>query len=467
MTRVGIAAAVLLPALAVAHPLGNFTVNRWLGVRVEPSTVRVRYVVDMAEIPAFQAIRAADTDGDGALDERERAAYLGALAPDIARGIVLDVDGRRVALEPVARALELPPGAGGLPTLRVELTYAAALRGAVVEVRDGNFAGRPGWRELVAQAGDGAALAGSTVPSTDRSDALRAYPTDLLQTPPQVSEARFRVVAAAAPRAAPSSVAPAATVGADRRRDRLTELVAGSGPLGVGVVLASLLVAAALGAVHALEPGHGKSIVGAYLVGARGTARHAAILGLVVTATHTIGVYALGLATLAASRWVVPDRLFPWLGAASGVLVVGIGASLAGARLAGGHAHHHGENRDQGHDHDHGHDHLPRAGEPITWRALLALGVSGGLVPCPSALVVMLGAIAARRVAFGLALIVAFSAGLATVLTAIGLVFVRARRWFDRLPAAGRLARWAPVASALVVSAAGVLIVARAIGQME
>jgi nickel/cobalt exporter len=461
MTRIGIAALVLVPALATAHPLGNFTVNRWLGVRVEPSSARVRYVVDMAEIPAFQAIRTADADGDGTLDERERGAYLDAVGPEIAAGIALDVDGTPVALASVTRALELPPGAGGLPTLRLDLTYAAPLRGGVVRVHDGNFAGRPGWREVVAEAAPGVALAESTVPSTDRSRALRAYPVDLLETPPQVSEARFRVVARDAPRTA-AAAAPIAAVGADRRRDRLTELVAGSAPLGAGAVLAALLVAAALGAVHALGPGHGKSIVGAYLVGARGTARHAAILGLVVTVTHTAGVYALGLATLAASRWIVPERLFPWLGAASGVLVLGIGASLARARLAGGHTPH------DGHDHDH----LPRADDardvaPIRWRALVALGVSGGLVPCPSALVVMLGAIAAGRVGFGLALIVAFSAGLATVLTAIGLVFVRARRWFDRVPVGGRFARWAPVASALAVSAAGVLIVAHAIGQME
>ncbi|TMA81772.1 MAG: high frequency lysogenization protein HflD [Deltaproteobacteria bacterium] len=231
-------------------------------------------------------------------------------------------------------------------------------------------------------------------------------------------------------------------------------------------------MAAALGALHALSPGHGKTIVGAYLVGARGTARHALFLGLVVTATHTLGVYALGLVTLTASHYIVPERLFPWLGAASGLLVLGLGASLATTRLEaarGGHDHSHEHGHDHGHHHHgHGHSHVHAdAGEgALAWRRLFALGVSGGLLPCPSALVVMLGAIALGRIAFGLLLIVAFSVGLAAVLTAIGLLFVYARRWFNHLPADGRVARYVPVASALVISVAGFLIVVQALAQM-
>jgi len=181
----------------------------------------------------------------------------------------------------------------------------------------------------------------------------------------------------------------------------------------------------------------------------------------VVTATHTLGVYLLGFATWGASAYVVPERLFPWISVLSGLLVVGIGASLVRSRLdaaLGGHAdpHHH-------HDHDHGHSHLPP--DVLGWRGLLALGVSGGLLPCPSALVVMLAAISLGRIGFGLVLIVAFSAGLAGVLGAIGLVFVYARSWFARLPVHGRFARYLPVASALVISVAGLLIVANALSR--
>jgi len=454
--------ALALPAVAAAHPLGNFTVNRYAALRVEARMLSVRYVVDMAEIPAYQEIAALDRNRNGALDPEERDAYLGRAPGELARELALTVDGTAVPLAPRAQSLELPAGAGGLPTLRLEVFLTAPLpeHPGALEFRDRNFAGRAGWREVVADAGEGLALADSSVPRVDRSQALRAYPADLLQSPPQVSEARFRITSgSAAPLAAATPVG--ALVGAKRFGDRMTELVSTREPLGLGLVLTSLLVAALLGALHALGPGHGKTIVGAYLIGTRGTARHALFLGLVVTATHTLGVYLLGFATWGASAWVVPERLFPWISVLSGLLVIGIGASLVRSRLEaafGEHAdpHHH-------HDHDHGHSHLPP--DVLGWRGLLALGVSGGLLPCPSALVVMLAAISLGRIGFGLVLIVAFSAGLAGVLGAIGLVFVYARSWFARLPVHGRFARYLPVASALVISVAGLLIVANALSR--
>ena len=460
--RLALAAlGLVLPAVAAAHPLGNFTVNRYAALRIEPRVLSVRYVVDMAEIPTYQEIAAIDRNRNGVLDPEERDAYLGRKPGELARNLSLTVDGAVLPLVPRAQGLELPPGAGGLPTLRLEVLLTAPLpeRPGAVEFRDRNFAGRAGWQEVVADAGEGLVLADSSVPRVDRSQALGAYPADLLQSPPQVSEARFRVTTGSAAPLAPATPA-GALVGAKRFGDRMTELIDTTEPLGPGLVLTSLLVAALLGALHALGPGHGKTIVGAYLIGARGTARHALFLGLVVTVTHTLGVYLLGFATWGASAWVVPERLFPWIGVLSGLLVVGIGASLVRSRLAaavGEHAGHH-------HHHDHGHSHLPP--DALGWRSLLALGVSGGLLPCPSALVVMLAAISLGRIGFGLVLIVAFSAGLAGVLGAIGLVFVYARSWFARLPVDGRFARYVPVASALVISAAGLLIVANALSQM-
>jgi len=467
--------ALAVPFAAAAHPLGNFTINRYAALHVGQRALTVHYVVDMAEIPAFQTITEIDKNGDGTIDPDEREAYLSRAPADLARHLILTVDGREQPLTAGRRTFSLPPGAGGLPTLRLEVTFEAPLptaRGAV-EFRDGNFPGRLGWQEIIADAGEGIALAESTVPRTDRSRALRDYPTDLLASPPQVSEARFRMVSATSSDAVAEAPAPRGVLaGPGRFSDRLTELIATRAPLGPGLVLTSLLVAAALGALHALSPGHGKTIVGAYLVGARGTARHALFLGLVVTATHTLGVYALGLVTLTASHYIVPEQLFPWLGAASGLLVLGIGASLATTRFEaarGGHDHSHEHGHDHGHHHHgHGHSHVHAdAGEgALAWRRLFALGVSGGLLPCPSALVVMLGAIALGRIAFGLLLIVAFSVGLAAVLTAIGLLFVYARRWFNHLPADGRVARYVPVASALVISVAGFLIVVQALAQM-
>jgi ABC-type nickel/cobalt efflux system permease component RcnA len=217
------------------------------------------------------------------------------------------------------------------------------------------------------------------------------------------------------------------------------------------VVLIGLLFAIVLGAAHALSPGHGKTIVTAYLVGQRGTPRHAALLGLIVTLTHTIGVFGLGLVTLALSQFIVPDRLYPWLNLVSGLLVVGIGASVLRTRWR--HSRHH-------HHHHHG-------GEGTSFRSLLAVGVSGGLLPCPSALVVLLAAISLHRVAFGLLLILAFSAGLALTITAIGLAAVVARTTFRRVSFEGRLVRLLPAASALVILAAGLAMTLRAVPKVS
>ncbi len=182
-------------------------------------------------------------------------------------------------------------------------------------------------------------------------------------------------------------------------------------------MLAALAAALFWGAAHALSPGHGKAVVTAYLVGQRGTPWHAVLLGLIVTATHTIGVFTLGFVTLALSQFIVPDQLYPWLNLASGLLVVSIGASVLVARARHARAHSHGHE----HHHHHHHDHADAA---PSMRSLLAVGVSGGLLPCPSALVVLLAAISLHRIAFGLLLIVAFSAGLALSITVIGLVAV-------------------------------------------
>src|SRR5262249_14279230 len=288
-------------------------------------------------------------------------------------------------------------------------------------------------------------------------------------------------IASGAGSPAPAPAPAGARSGAERFGDRFTALLTDPAPLGPWTILTSLLIAAILGGLHAFTPGHGKTVVGAYLVGSRGTARHALLLGLVVSATHTLGVYALGLGTLAASAWIVPERLFPWISVISGLLVVAVGASLATSRLraAAGHHHHdhHGDDHhhDHGHDHEHlhhdhhhdtGHAHLPPPGTPITIRSVVALGISGGLLPCPSALVVMLGAIALGRIAFGLGLVVAFSVGLASVLSVIGIVMVYARGMLERLPLDGRFARYAPVASAVVISLAGIAVVVEAIAQM-
>jgi ABC-type nickel/cobalt efflux system permease component RcnA len=191
-------------------------------------------------------------------------------------------------------------------------------------------------------------------------------------------------------------------------------------------------------------------MVAAYLVGTRGTPRHAVALGLVVTVTHTIGVFALGVVTLVLSEHVVPEDLYPWLNLVAGLLVAVVGASLLRRRL---------RERRRVHGHHHHHHHPER----ITWRGLAAMGVSAGIVPCPSALVVLLAAIAQHRVGLGLVLIVAFSAGLATTLTGLGLAVVWSGRALARVRVPARAVAALPTASALVIVAVGCLLTVRAL----
>ncbi len=334
-----------------------------------------------------------------------------------------------------------------------------------VTFRDGNDTSRLGWREIVVRASAGVAVEGVTVPATDITNELRAYPSGALSNPLDVREATFGV-APGDGSFVPLTDAPGTTIRA-RGGDAFTAL-AGAEKLSPLFIAGALAIAFGFGALHALGPGHGKTIVAAYLVGERGQPRHALLLGLTVTATHTSSVFALALVTLFASQFIVPERLYPWLTLVSGLSVVVVGASVLLSRLRGAHA------ADHGHDHDHPHDHAAADG-PVTLRSLLLLGVSGGIVPCPSALVVLLGAISLHRVAMGLALVTAFSFGLAFVLSAIGLALVWTKRALAarRGPAGGRrrgLAAWAqrvapllPTGSAIAIVGVGMVMTVRAV----
>jgi ABC-type nickel/cobalt efflux system permease component RcnA len=433
------AATLALPALAAAHPLGNFTVNRFSRIETSGPRLYVRYVLDLAEIPTFQA---------GRIDAH-------AYASRIARNAHLVVDGQEVRLVPIRSALAHPLGAGGLHTTRLEVVLAGPILHGWVSVayHDNNYRGRIGWKEIVV---------GASTHST--SDELRAYPKDLLQSPLDTSSVTTRLQPGDGPDVAPALSQGKSLAAPDRVADAGFASLVGRSHLSALVILASLAAALFWGAAHALSPGHGKTIVTAYLVGQRGTPRHAALLGLIVTITHTIGVFALGLVTLALSQFIVPDRLYPWLNLASGLLVVGIGASVFWARWRHRRAHAH----EHEHHHHHHHDHAHAAGsEGPSFRSLLAVGVSGGLLPCPSALVVLLAAISLHRVAFGLLLILAFSAGLALSITGIGLVAVLARRAFRRLSFDGPLIRLLPAASALVILAAGLAMTVHAVPKVS
>ena len=428
------AALLAQPREASAHPLGNFTVNHYAGIELAGNRVFVRFVLDLAEIPTFQS-------GD-----RVRAPRY---PSELAHELELRLGGERVVLRPVAHRVSERQGAGDLPTLRFEAVYAASLRGSALTFVDRSFARRIGWREVTVRARDGARLVSSSVPVTSRSSELRSYPRDLLRSPLAVRSATARFVAgttSAAPPRLDRSAAPGHT------GDGLAGLIENDDAT-FGVVLLSLLVAAFWGAAHALTPGHGKALVAGYLVGTRGRPRHAFALGATVTVTHTAGVFALGLVTLGLSTVVVPEQLYPWLALVSGVLVVGVGAGVLLRRARHARGHH-------GHDHPHHHDHHS---DDIGMRGIVGIGAAAGLLPCPSALVVLLSAIALHRLAFGLALIVAFSVGLAATITAIGLVAVLARRAFSRARFDGPVIRALPALSAAAIVVVGLVITVKAI----
>ena len=513
------------PPQVAAHPMGNFSISHYAGIRIERDGIRLRYLLDMAEIPTFQEIQ--ETRIVPEADHPTLAEYLTRKTEALTEGLRLEVNGRHLPLRRESTELIFPPGAGGLPTLKLGVVYRAPFGDAVpagvsdLRYQDANFPDRVGWKEVVAVGGSGVTLVQSSVPERDRSRELADYPTNLLESPPQDLEARVvftreaipttvartepRVPTASGPsptiseRRSPASRGAAATESArslgpwpsaevlitsreesirlqpnvqDTPRNVFTELMA-TRELGLGIVLLAMVVAASLGAFHALEPGHGKTVVAAYLVGARGTAWHALVLGLIVTATHTAGVYLLGAVTLYASRYVVPERLYPWLGVVSGLTIAALGFGLFLRRYAGAsrpHRHDHGrhDHGDAGaHPHDHSHDHHHHGhgpDGPVSLRALLALGITGGIVPCPAALVVLLSAVALRRVGFGLLLIVAFSVGLAAVLIGIGLLMVYARRFMSRFQGEGPLiTRWLPLTSAAVIALSGVVIAVQAL----
>jgi nickel/cobalt transporter (NicO) family protein len=515
----GVLLAVMVPAVALAHPLGNFTINHFAALRVAPDRVSLDVVIDRAEIPAFQEQQRLDTNGDGTLSPAELDGQRKAECQALASDLHLAVDGAAVAPTLVAAGLSLPSGAGGLSTMRVVCEYEAALAapiaaGTSVAFEDRSFAERIGWREIVVL-GDGVTVAGQGVSKGDAagvSKRLTNYPTDLLTQP--LDERSVAVSVAPGGAALPAWTAPDASALAVAAPARAIAAVAAV-PGGVGenlaalvdvqdltplAILVSLAIAFGLGIVHALSPGHGKTIMAAYLVGGRGSSRQAVGLGLAVTVSHTLGVLALAGITLAASSLLPPERLYPVLGVASGGLVIVIGASLLWARLRvalGRHAsdrgHDHGPEaghshvttselgaprphiHSPAHGHQHPHSHAPAGGDDsISWRGLLALGLSGGLVPSASALILLLGSISAGRVGYGLVLVLGFGVGMAVVLAGIGLLLVHARRFVQRRLASGRasvagvkrLVVPVQVATACLVVALGVVLTGQALTQV-
>ena len=475
--RLGLSVLAILflgSSVAFAHPLGNFSINHFTRIEVATDQLKLHYVIDMAEIATYQELQRLNGNGNSAPSKAELDSYAARISERYRDGLLLFIDDARVPLRVLGAHAKLT-GTGALQTLRLECDLIGDIPPSRIEVvrrlrfEDQNYSDRIGWREAVVSPVAGTSVFDSSAYGNSITDELKAYPDDMLAAPLDERAVSLSFTRGAIPAGAQPLMARNGSP-ATPARDRLAELIAVP-QLTVRVALFGLLIAVLLGGLHALSPGHGKTVVGAYLVGSRGTVRHALFLGLTVTITHTAGVFALGVVTLLASQYVVPEQLFPLLSLLSGAIVVTIGASLLIRRVRtaiGWHSHDH--DHDHTVPHSHGgrvHSHLPPGadGAPVTWRSLLMLGISGGILPCPSALVVLLAAISLQRVGYGLLLVIAFSVGLAGVLTAVGLLFVYAGRLLKSSGGFGRLARVLPVLSALVITCAGIAICYQALGE--
>jgi ABC-type nickel/cobalt efflux system permease component RcnA len=492
---VAIVTAVLLPAApAQAHPLGNFSVIQQDAFDLYPDRIDVTATVDIAELPTLQDRDAVDSDGDGTASDAERLAYARTTCHALASDLAVSVSGRRLAWTVSGPTFEYVAGSAGLSTSRLgcELSSPASLRTAsTVDIHNQFRSDRIGWREMTA-VGHHVRLVNSPLPETSISDNLRAYPTDLLASPLNVRSARLSVepgdgrstVAAGA--RGPQSTSPGLFARWTARAEGTLQGLIGGRHMTPLVGVLAVLLALLLGAGHAALPGHGKTVMAVYLTSRAGRVRDALGVAATVTLTHTGGVLVLGL-LLTTVTSLAGEQLLAWLGVLSGLTVAAVGAGMlrgAGRRKHGhrgqhAHAHEQGHRHEHGHEHDHGyphdHDHPHEHDHPYAHDhgapgrlSIVGMGVAGGLVPSPSALIVLLAAIGLGRTGFGILLVVAYGFGMAATLTAAGfaLVLLR-RRWAGRFPRAGgrwaRIARFTPVGTAMLVLLVGVGLAGRAL----
>ncbi|HEY8845478.1 MAG TPA: hypothetical protein VIM24_02370, partial [Candidatus Limnocylindrales bacterium] len=318
VVAVALLASLAVPLAASAHPLGNFTINHYAGITVSPAAIHLDIVIDMAEIPAFQERQTMDTDSDGTVDDSEAATGAAADCTALVDKLSLARDGTTLALTPGTHAVSFPPGAGGLSTLRLECGYEATLGPAIaspttIAFTDRSYTERIGWREIVAIA-DGVDLDSHGLPTTSPSQRLTAYPADMIALPLDIRSASLLARPGGTPQGSAGSnvspvAAPAAGAGAVPGGVSSAELpdIFRSADLTPIILILSLITAMGLGAAHAVTPGHGKTLMAAYLVGSRGTSIHAVGLGLSVAVSHTLGILALALLFVGAQGVLPPD----------------------------------------------------------------------------------------------------------------------------------------------------------------
>lgn len=514
---------LLLPAVhASAHPLGNFTINHYNGLVLFPDRIENTTVIDTAELPTLTQRNAVDTDDDNTVTHQERRVFAASQCDLVAANLPIQVDSTPLQWSVRSAVFTYHPGTAGLLTSRLDCalaTEADLSKPAAVEFFDAYLSDRLGWREITA-AGEGVALDDPSVPAQSISDELRSYPNDLLSSPLDQRSVLLATAPGQTSDAGPVPVVPDAgfTTRALASGNALFDRLVGSSELTVPVGLLALLLSLVLGAAHAALPGHGKTIMAAYMVGTRGTPKDAVLVGLTVTLTHTAGVLILGLLFQAGASFA-GESLLSLLGVISGVLVAAIGFGLLRAALRGrgydtldvdhghshehdhGHRHVHGDGHPHEHHHGHAHDHghvtsdnygshdlavKTRATPSVLVTAhshspsdhphrqpskpadrgyrrltLLGMGLAGGLVPSPSALVVLLASIGLGRTGFGVALVLGYGVGMAATLIAVGYLIARLPGRLSRLGDLAqrasfvRIVRFGPVITAGLVVVVG------------
>lgn len=432
---------------AGAHPLGNFTINHHVGIHLAGSVLSLDYVLDMAEIPAFAELReiGASNDPDAMVG------YASPACDELSGGLRLALDGKAIELDLISASASTPPGNSGVPTLRVECGFRAMIGGGTLVVENTNHEDRIGWREMVATSED---LPITTdLPPVSPSARLTSYPTQGLASVPDVRKAVIEIGHGTVVTSSEPAPAPVTALGSLVQAESL----------GLGSALAATAAALALGAGHALAPGHGKTVVAAYLVGSRGSVRQAVVLALTTAISHTIGVAVLGVIAATATVTFEPAVIYPYLSVIAGLVVLGIGARLWWHLLQGVRRHH-------DHESHHGHDHS-HPSSTLGWRSVAALGLSGGLVPSASAVVLLLGAIGLGQAWFGVILVAAFGVGMSLALVGSGLLAVLAQRWgwrvFAGRPSRTSLVRWVPRVAAGAVVVLGAIMTIRAFGDIS
>jgi ABC-type nickel/cobalt efflux system permease component RcnA len=425
----GLSLAILTASPAQAHPLGNFTTNVFLGLEFTSEATKVLLVVDMAEVPAFRE----------RTSSLEAEVYAATQCNTLREDLSILRNGMPMALSLTTSTVAFPPGQGGLTTLRLECTLTGPVVATTdqLEIDNRVYADRLGWAEIVVRATGLAAS--SDAPAESTSGVLTQYP------PGPPLDQRQALVSIGSPSSTNQlQPSPYPVVG-------LAAAVTES----AGTV--ALVAALVLGVGHALAPGHGKTLVAAYLVGQRGRPRHAVLLGLSVAISHTLGVAILGLLTLTASTHFQPDRIYPWLASVSAGVVTIVGLTML-MRAYSHRAHHH--QHDHSHPHDHPHPQADRT--PKGWRSLAALGLAGGLVPSASAVVLLLGGISTGRPLYGLALVAAFGLGMSLTLIGAGLAALGINRVGQGFLSSDLAHRWqhaAPKLAGGAVTCIGLVLV--------